>query len=46
MKATAKKRPLTLGDFVAGGYDAWGERRALGLIRLAIQLHLIKRRAQ
>jgi hypothetical protein len=42
MKTTPKKKPLTFGDFVAGGYHAWGKRKAIGIIRLAIKSHLIE----
>ncbi|HUD49201.1 MAG TPA: hypothetical protein VMR33_20400 [Candidatus Baltobacteraceae bacterium] len=33
---------LTLGAFIAGGYRAWGKRKANGIIRLAIKARLIK----
>jgi hypothetical protein len=46
MNPHSSKRPLTLGDFVAGGYRAWGKRRANGMIRLAIKLHIIEFRRQ
>ena len=42
MKTKPGKKPLTFGDFVAGGYHAWGKRRAKGIIRLAIKSHLIE----
>jgi hypothetical protein len=42
MKAHVRKKPLTFGDFVAGGYHAWGKRKAEGMIRLAIKSHLIE----
>lgn len=42
MKPNSKKKPLTFGDFIAGGYRAWGKRKAMGIIRLAIKSHLIE----
>jgi hypothetical protein len=36
------KRPLTFGDFVAGVYHAWGERRAKGIVQLALKAHVIE----
>ena len=46
MKAPPKKKPLTFGDVVAASYRAWGQRRAGGIIRLAVKLHLIEFRGQ
>jgi hypothetical protein len=46
MKANLGKKPLTFGDFVAGGYHAWGKRKAEGIIRLAIKSHMIEFRGQ
>jgi hypothetical protein len=46
MKAKPGKRPLTFGDVVAGGYRAWGRRKAKGMIRLAIKLQMIEFRGQ
>jgi hypothetical protein len=45
-KTKPRKKPLTFGDFVAGGYRVWGNRKALGLIRLAIKAHVIEFRGQ
>jgi hypothetical protein len=45
-KAFPGKRPLTFGEFVAGGYSAWGKRRAMGIIRLAVKSHMIEFRGQ
>jgi hypothetical protein len=42
VKTNPQKRPLTFGDFVAGGYRAWGKDRAEGIIRLAIKSRLIE----
>jgi len=41
-KARARKKPLTFGEFVTGGYQAWGKRKAEGMIRLVIKSHLIE----
>jgi hypothetical protein len=46
MKKNSAKKQLTFGDFVAGGYRAWGKRRALGIIRLALKSHIIEFRGQ
>ena len=46
MKIHPKQKQLTFGDFVAGGYRAWGKRRALGIIRLAVKSHMIEFRGQ
>jgi hypothetical protein len=46
MKTRPGKKPLTFGDFVAVGYRVWGKRRAIGMIRLAVKLHLIEFRGQ
>lgn len=32
---------LTSGEFIVGMYDAWGKRRARGIIRLAVEARLI-----
>jgi hypothetical protein len=45
-KAYPGEKPLTFGDFVAGGYRAWGKRRANGIIRLAIKSHIIEFRGK
>ena len=34
------------GEFIAGAYDAWGKRKASGMVRLALQAHLIEFRGQ
>jgi hypothetical protein len=41
MKTNDKKRPLTFGDFIAAVYRALGTRRAKGLVRLAVNEHLV-----
>jgi len=42
MKARSRRKPLTFGDFVAGVYQTWGKRRAKGIVRLAVELHVIE----
>jgi hypothetical protein len=46
VNARSKKKPLTFGDFVAGGYRAWGKRRANGMIRLASKARMLQFRGQ
>jgi hypothetical protein len=46
MKTNHKKRALTFGDFIAAAYRAWGARRARGLVRLALNAHLVVFRGQ
>lgn len=41
MKTDANKKSLTFGDLVAATYRAWGARRARGLVRLAVNAHLV-----
>jgi hypothetical protein len=41
-EAHSKTKLLTFGEFVAGSYRAWGKRKALGIIRLAVKAHLIE----
>ena len=41
MKTKGKPREMTLGDFIAGSYRAWGRHRAKGFIRLAAKARLI-----
>jgi hypothetical protein len=42
MKARCKRTPLTFGDFVTGVYQIWGNRKAKGIVQLAVEVHLIK----
>jgi hypothetical protein len=46
MKTKQKKKALMFGEFIAGVYDACGKRRANGLIRLAVNTHLVEFRGQ
>ena len=38
IKYYPKRKPLTFGDFVAGSCRAWGEREAIGMIRLVLKM--------
>jgi len=42
MKEHSKKKTLTFGDFVAGVYDVWGAHKAIGIVKLAIKVHVIE----
>jgi hypothetical protein len=42
MKTNCRKRCLTFGEFVACVYDAWGKRKARGIVRLAVNAHLVE----
>ena len=42
MKNYRKKQPLTFGDFVAGSCRAWGERKAVGIIRLTVKVRWLE----
>jgi hypothetical protein len=46
MKANYKKKALTFGDLVETVYNACGNRRARGIIRLAIDAHVVVFREQ
>jgi hypothetical protein len=41
MKTIRDKKSLTFGDLVAAAYRAWGAQRAKGLVRLAVNAHLV-----
>ena len=41
-KANPRRKPLIRGDFVEGAYHAWGECRAVGVVRLALEIHVIE----
>lgn len=41
MRTKGKKSALTFGDFIAASYRAWGSGRAKGLVRLALNSHLV-----
>jgi hypothetical protein len=42
MKDSSGKTVLTFGEFVAAVYAAWGNRRAPGLVQLAMNAHLVE----
>jgi hypothetical protein len=42
MKLKSKYKTMTFGDFVVGVYHTWGARKANGVIKLAIKMHVIK----
>jgi hypothetical protein len=42
MKDKCGKSVLTFGEFVVAVYAAWGKRRAPGLVRLAVDAHLVE----
>jgi hypothetical protein len=46
MKPIGNKKSLTFGDLVAASYRAWGAGRAKGLVRLAVNAHLVVFRGQ
>jgi hypothetical protein len=41
MKTNGNQRALTFGDLIPATYRAWGARRAKGLLRLAVNAHLL-----
>ena len=41
MKGNHKRKGLTFGDFIAATSRAWGARKARGLLRLALNSHII-----
>lgn len=42
MKGKQERKALTFGEFIMAVYDAWGKRRARGIIRLAVNTHLVE----
>jgi hypothetical protein len=42
MKTNSTKKSTTLGEFITRIYDDCGERKAQGIVRLAIMARLIK----
>ena len=46
MESDGKKRTLTFGDLITAAYRAWGAQRAKGLVRLAVNAHLVVFRGQ
>jgi hypothetical protein len=41
-KANDTKRAMTLGDYMAGAYRAWGARRAKGPVWLAVSARMVE----
>jgi hypothetical protein len=46
MKTNSTKRYSTLGEFIARVYDDCGERKAKGILRLALLANLIEFRGR
>jgi hypothetical protein len=46
MKANQEKKALTFGEFIAGVYDACGKHKAKGIVRLAVNAHLVEFRGR
>lgn len=46
MKARQAKKPLTFGEFILAVYDAWGKRRARGVVWLAVNAKLVQFRGR
>jgi len=42
MKTNCRKGYLTFGEFIVCVYDAWGKRKAGGIVRLPIKAHLVE----
>ncbi len=41
-KPHTRRKALTFGDFVAGVYHLWGERKAISIVRLALDKHVVE----
>jgi hypothetical protein len=46
MKANCRKGHLTFGEFIMAVYDACGRQKAKGVVRLAVNAHLVEFRGQ
>jgi hypothetical protein len=42
MQTKQGKKTLRFGDFIIATYNAFGKRRAKGIIRLAVKAHLVE----
>jgi len=42
MKTNCRKKTLTFGGFITAVHDAWGQRRARGIVWLAVNARLVK----
>ena len=40
-RTNGKTKAMIFGDFIAAAYRAWGRHRAKGLVRLAVNAHLV-----
>jgi len=41
-----RRKVLTFGDFVAGVYYFWGERKAVGIVRFALEKQVVEFRGR
>ena len=46
MKTDCRKRRLTFGEFIMAVYDACGRQKAEGIVRLAVNAHLVEFRGR
>jgi hypothetical protein len=46
MKTNCGKKSLTFGEFITTAYDAWGQRRAKRIVRLAVKTRWVEFRGQ
>ena len=46
MKTNQKEKALTFGEFIMAAHDAWGKRRARGIVCLAVNAHLVEFQGQ
>jgi hypothetical protein len=42
VKANQKKKALTFGEFIMAVYDTCGGQKAEGIVRLAVNVHLVE----
>ena len=42
VKTNCRKKPMTFGEFIAAAHDAWGGRRASGLVELAVNANIVQ----
>jgi hypothetical protein len=42
MKTICRKKSLTFGAFITAAHDAWGKRRAKGMVWLAVNARLVE----
>jgi hypothetical protein len=42
MKVNQQTKALTFGEFIAVVYDVWGQQRAGGIVRLAVNARFVK----